>query len=69
MDWIQAAQPDNVLVNNNTRDDLRAFPGALQAQFWTFVDQCTDLVGTVDDPSYGRTDVYRLHRRPATTCR
>jgi 4-amino-4-deoxy-L-arabinose transferase-like glycosyltransferase len=69
MEWVQAAQPDNVLVNDNTRNDLRAFPVALQAQFWTFVDQCTTLVGTVDDPSYGRTDIYRLHRPPASTCR
>jgi hypothetical protein len=59
-DLAAARQPTSLIVNNNVRDDVRAFPTTLQDQFWTFVDQCTELAQTIDDPTYFQIDVYRV---------
>jgi hypothetical protein len=53
-------QPTGLIVSNNVRDDVRAFPATLQDQFWTFVDRCTELAQTIDDPTYFQIDVYRV---------
>jgi hypothetical protein len=53
-------QPDTVIVNNNIRSDVMAFPGPLQDQFWSFIQQCTSMVGEVDDPTYFDTQIYRV---------
>jgi hypothetical protein len=51
-----------VVVNINVRDDLKDFPRALQAQFWTYLERCTTQVGDVEDPdSYFDTQVYRVN--------
>ena len=51
---------NRVIVNNNVRDDIRAFPGPLQDQFWAFMDRCTALVQTIDDPTYFQIEIYRV---------
>jgi hypothetical protein len=53
-------QPTAVIVNNNVRDDVRAFPLALQDQFWSYLARCTLLVAEVDDPTYFETQIYRV---------
>lgn len=62
---LQGVGAANVIVNNNVRDDVRAFPDELQRQFWTFMERCTTLVDIVDDPTYLRIDIYRV----STSCR
>jgi 4-amino-4-deoxy-L-arabinose transferase-like glycosyltransferase len=51
-------QPRRLIVNNNVRDDIRAFPPELQEQFWAFVDQCARMVTQIDDPTYFDIRVY-----------
>jgi hypothetical protein len=57
---IEHWQPRGVIVNNNVRDDIKAFPPALQEQFWTFIGSCTRLVGNVDDPTYFDVQLYEV---------
>src|SRR5205085_12019192 len=45
---------------NKIRDDVQAFPGPLQDQFWSFIHQCTSMVAEVDDPTYFDTQIYRV---------
>jgi hypothetical protein len=56
-------QPRGVIVNNNVRDDVRSFPAGLQAEFASFLEHCTELLDTVDDPTYFEIQIYRV-----TTC-
>jgi 4-amino-4-deoxy-L-arabinose transferase-like glycosyltransferase len=53
-------QPTNIIVNNNVRDDIRAFPTDLQDQFWAFIDRCARLEQTIDDPTYFQIQIYRV---------
>jgi hypothetical protein len=53
-------QPESVVVNNNIRNDLLAFPTTLQDQFWRFIQQCTTQVAEIDDPTYFETQIYRV---------
>jgi hypothetical protein len=59
-DLIERWQPRGVIVNNNVRDDIKAFPTALQEQFWTYIQRCTRPVGSVDDPTYFDVQVYEV---------
>jgi hypothetical protein len=59
-DLVARWQPRSVVVNNNVRDDIRAFPPALQDQFWTFIGNCTRQVGGLDDPTYFDVQVYEV---------
>ena len=68
IDWVSHAQPDRVIVNINIRADIRAFPAALQAQFWRFVDECTTLLAELDDATYFNTQVYAVLRPPPPSC-
>jgi hypothetical protein len=61
-DLVQRWQPRSVIVNNNVRDDIKAFPSELQEQFWRFIQQCTRPVGSVDDPTYFEVQVYEVRR-------
>jgi 4-amino-4-deoxy-L-arabinose transferase-like glycosyltransferase len=68
IDWVSDAQPDRVIVNVNVRADVRAFPAALQAQFWRFIEDCTTLVTDLDDPTYFSTQVYAVPRPLPASC-
>jgi 4-amino-4-deoxy-L-arabinose transferase-like glycosyltransferase len=68
VDWVTRAQPDSVIVSVNVRADVQAFPEALQAQFWSFVDDCTTLVADLDDATYFDIQVYAVRRPPPETC-
>jgi hypothetical protein len=59
-DLLKRWQPRSVIVNNNVRGDIQAFPAALQEQFWAFIGSCTRLVGGVDDPTYFDVQVYAV---------
>jgi hypothetical protein len=59
-DLVAAWQPRSLIVNNNVRDDIRAFPSELQTQFWTFVDQCSRMVKDIDDPTYLDIRIYEV---------
>jgi hypothetical protein len=61
-DLVQRWQPRSVIVNNNVRDDIKAFPSERQAQFWTFIQSCTRPVGSVEDPTYFDVQVYEVRR-------
>jgi hypothetical protein len=52
-DWVAGAQTDFVVLNEDVRQDLTVFPEALQGQFWSFVDACTDPWADWADPTYG----------------
>jgi 4-amino-4-deoxy-L-arabinose transferase-like glycosyltransferase len=58
------AQADAIIVNDNIRDDIHAFPELLQQQFWAFVSACTTPVLDVNDASYLRIEVHRINRPP-----
>jgi len=60
VDLARPWQPRSVIVNNNVRDDLLAFPPALQDEFRSFLDNCTERVTTIDDPTYFDIQVYRV---------
>jgi hypothetical protein len=59
-DLIESWRPRGVIVNNNVRDDIQAFPAELQEQFWTFIGSCTRQVGSVEDPTYFDVQVYEV---------
>lgn len=59
-DLAQRWQPSEVVVNNNVRGDVLAFPPALQREFWEYIAQCTTFVGEVDDATYFDTQIYRV---------
>jgi hypothetical protein len=63
-EWVIRIQADHVLVNDNVRGDVRAFPERLQQQFWTFIETCTTQVLDLDDPTYLRIEVYAIVTRP-----
>ena len=67
-DWVRRAQADRVIVNINVRADVNAFPDALQAQFWDFLERCTTRVADLDDPTYFETEVYALLDPPPEAC-
>jgi hypothetical protein len=60
--WVNSTQADTIIVNDNIRDDIRAFPDALQRQFWEFVSRCTTPVLDLNDASYLRIEVDRITR-------
>jgi 4-amino-4-deoxy-L-arabinose transferase-like glycosyltransferase len=68
-DLLLQADATHVIINNNVRDDIRAFPDALQQQFWEFVDRCTTLADVVDDPTYMRIEIYRMRDPRPESCR
>jgi 4-amino-4-deoxy-L-arabinose transferase-like glycosyltransferase len=62
--WATSTQADVIIVNDNVRDDIHAFPDALQQQFWAFVSSCTTPVLDLTDASYLRIEVDRITRPP-----
>ncbi len=69
--WANALQPafvdgtawtdaDNVVVNDNVRDDVLLFPASVQQRFWSFVNNCTTRVAALDDPTYFGIQVYQV---------
>ncbi len=62
--WVSSTQADAIIVNDNIRDDVHAFPEALQRQFWAFVSTCTTPVLDLTDASYLRIEVDRITRPP-----
>jgi hypothetical protein len=63
-EWVTSTQADAIIVNDNVRDDIHAFPDVLQQQFWAFVDGCTTPVLDLTDASYLRIEVDRITRPP-----
>ena len=59
-DWVIRTHPATIIVNVNVRGDVRAFPQALQDQFWAFIDQCTTLTSNIHNPNYFDTEVYEV---------
>jgi hypothetical protein len=53
-------QPTSIIVNNNVRNDLLAFPIPLQDEFWAYINQCTAPTADIDDPTYFDIQVYRV---------
>ena len=62
--WVTSTQADAIIVNDNIRDDIHAFPEPLQQQFWAFVSTCTTPVLDLTDASYLRIEVDRITRPP-----
>jgi hypothetical protein len=60
--WVTATQADAIIVNDNIRDDIHAFPEPLQQQFWAYVRVCTTPVLDLSDASYLRIEVDRITR-------
>jgi len=54
------ADVDNIIVNDNVRDDILLFPESVQQRFWTFVRMCTTHVAALDDPTSFGIDIYRV---------
>ena len=52
----------SIIVNDNVRDDIHAFPEPLQQQFWAYVSACTTPVLDLTDASYLRIEVDRITR-------
>jgi hypothetical protein len=63
-EWVTSTQADAIIVNDNIRDDIHAFPEALQQQFWAYVSACTTAVLDLTDASYLRIEVDRITRPP-----
>jgi 4-amino-4-deoxy-L-arabinose transferase-like glycosyltransferase len=61
-DWVVRAQADSIVVNDNVRGDVLAFPDTVQLQFWTFINTCTRRVGYLNDPTYLEIEVYEIIR-------
>jgi hypothetical protein len=57
---LLGTEATSIVVNDNVRGDVRAFPEALQQQFWDFLDRCTTLTDVVEDPTYSRIEIYRI---------
>ena len=62
--WVISHQAEAIIVNDNIRDDVRAFPDALQQQFWAYVSACTTPVLDLMDASYLRIELDRITRPP-----
>jgi 4-amino-4-deoxy-L-arabinose transferase-like glycosyltransferase len=62
--WVTSTQADAIIVNDNVRDDIHAFPEALQQQFWAYISACTTPVLDLTDASYLRIEVDRITRPP-----
>jgi len=62
--WVTSTQADAIIINDNIRDDIHAFPEALQQQFWAYVSACTTPVLDLTDASYLRIEVDRITRPP-----
>jgi 4-amino-4-deoxy-L-arabinose transferase-like glycosyltransferase len=62
--WVTSTQADAIIVNDNIRDDIHAFPEPLQQQFWAFVSACTTPVLDLTDASYLRIEVDQITRPP-----
>jgi hypothetical protein len=59
-DWMVRLHPASIIVNINVRDDVLAFPPALQAQFWEYMQRCTTLAADIPNPNYFETEVYAV---------
>jgi 4-amino-4-deoxy-L-arabinose transferase-like glycosyltransferase len=53
--------PEYVIVNDNVRADIQLFPAPIQQRFWAYLETCTTLVTTIEDPNYFGIDVYLAH--------
>jgi len=62
IDLVAWAQANAVIVNDNVRGDVLAFPDTVQQQFWTFINTCTQRVGYLNDPTYLEIEVYQITR-------
>jgi hypothetical protein len=60
VDMARRWQPRSVIVNNNVRGDIQAFPQPLQDQFWAFIRNCTRQVDSLDEPTYFDVQVYEV---------
>ena len=60
-DWVVGSGAEHLIVNNNVRDDIRAFPEPLQRQFWSFMDHCTTQLADMDDANYRVIEIYRIN--------
>jgi 4-amino-4-deoxy-L-arabinose transferase-like glycosyltransferase len=77
--WLNAREPtfgdatvwsdaDNIIVNDNVRDDVLLFPETVQQRFWRFVNDCTTRVADLDDPTYFGIQVYSVIKPAPRLC-
>jgi 4-amino-4-deoxy-L-arabinose transferase-like glycosyltransferase len=59
-EWVTNTRTQNVIVNVNVRDDIRSFPTALQAQFWSFLRRCANRSFDLVDANYFEIEVYQV---------
>jgi hypothetical protein len=62
--WVASTQADAIIINDNIRDDIHAFPEPLQQQFWAFITSCTTPVLDLTDAAYLKIEVDRITRPP-----
>jgi hypothetical protein len=55
--WTDA---DDIILNDNVRDDVLHFPDSVQQRFWSFVANCATRVAALDDPSYFGIEIHRV---------
>jgi hypothetical protein len=60
VDGVSWADADNVVVNDNVRDDLLLFPESVQRRFRTFLSMCTTRSVEFSDETYFGIEVYRV---------
>ena len=51
-----------IIVNDNVRGEISAYPEALQDQFWSYLRICTRQMTSISDPTYGKIDLYAVKR-------
>lgn len=61
-DGVSWADADNVIVNDNVRDDLLLFPETVQRRFRTFLSTCTTRTAEFSDETYFGIEVYHVTR-------
>ena len=62
VDLVTRGGAQQLIVNQNVRNDIRAFPQALQQQFWTFMDHCTSELANFDDANYRVIEIYQINQ-------
>jgi 4-amino-4-deoxy-L-arabinose transferase-like glycosyltransferase len=67
-DWFARSGADFLIVNVDIRDDIHAFPQPLQAQFWSYLDQCATLIADLPNVNYFPTQVYAILRPAEGAC-
>ena len=59
-EFVSHTGAEQMIVNVNVRADIRAFPAALQRQFWSFMDHCATEIANFDDANYRVIEIYQI---------